>query len=210
MADILGIHPDHAGVELVAETKGARDVGGPDISGEPVLHVIGDGERLGLVLEGYRRQDRAEYLLLRDAHLVVGLDKQRRRHIAAAARTLVFGAAGGDLRAFGGSDRDVVQHLLFMNGMDERTDDCGGIKRVPHLDAPGLLGHKAREGLVDAFLDEQTRGRGAAFAVQRIDHEDRGVGGAFEIGVREHHDRVLAAEFEMNTLQRVGALFHDH
>ena len=75
MANILGIYPDHSSFQLVAEAKGARDVRRPDISCQPVFNVVGDGERIRLILERNCRQDGAEDFLLGYAHLVVGANK---------------------------------------------------------------------------------------------------------------------------------------
>ena len=49
MADVFGIQPDHAGLQCIGDAQRAAHVGGPDIAGEAVLHVIGDLDRVVLV-----------------------------------------------------------------------------------------------------------------------------------------------------------------
>ncbi len=51
---------------------------------------------------------------------------------------------------------------------------------------------------VDAFFDQEARGRRAAFAVERVDHEDGGVSRAFQIGIAEYDNRIFAAELEVH------------
>ncbi|ENN88749.1 hypothetical protein RHSP_43422 [Rhizobium freirei PRF 81] len=210
VAHIFRIHPDHAGFEMIGETEGAGDVGGPEIARQAVLDIVGKRERIGFILEGDGGQHRPEDFLLGDAHLVVGAGKQSRGDIATAARAVQFLAAGCKGRALRPADLDIFQHLLFMHRMNKRANDRFRIQRMPDLDALGLLGNDRGELVVDAFLDQQARGGGAALAVQRIDHEDGGIGGALQIGIGKDDDRVLAAELEMHPLQRVGALLHDH
>ena len=78
------------------------------------------------------------------------------------------------------------------------------------LDAVGNGGNATGEIVIDAFLHQQARRRGAALAIQRIDHEGCGIDGTVEIGIVENDDRVFAAEFEVNPLQRRRPLGHDH
>lgn len=210
MTDIFRVHPDHPGLKVIGEAEGTRDVGGPEIAGQAVLDVVGECQRLLFVLERDGGQHRSKDLLLGDAHLVVGGGEERRRHVAAAARAVELGTARGNLGAFRPADGDIFEHLLLMYRMDERTNDGLRIERMPDLDAARLFGDQRGELLVNAFLHQQPRRRGAAFAVQRIDHEDGGIGGTLEIGIGEDDHRVLAAEFEMHALQRLGTLAHDH
>src|ERR1700754_1812409 len=58
------IQPDHAGLELLGDAEGALDVGGVEVGDEPVLGVVGGGDRGVLVVEADHRGDRAEDLLL--------------------------------------------------------------------------------------------------------------------------------------------------
>jgi hypothetical protein len=77
------------------------------------------------------------------------------------------------------------------------------------LDALCFLGDGRGKFLVDAFFDQEARGRRAALAVERVDHEDGGVSRAFQIGIAEYDNRILAAELEVHPLERICALLHD-
>src|SRR5271168_4829971 len=68
----IGVDPDRAGFEALGHAEGGPDALGPHARGKPVLGVVGDLDRLFLVVESDHREDRAEHFLLRDAHL--GLD----------------------------------------------------------------------------------------------------------------------------------------
>ena len=63
--------------------------------------------------------------------------------------------------------------------------------------------------VVNAVLDEQPAGRGAALAVQRKDHEDGGVQSPVKVCILEHDHRVLATQFKMHPLQGRCSLGHD-
>src|SRR3546814_20970321 len=61
------------------------DVARPDPGAQPVQGVVGDLERVGVVVEARHRAARAEDLLLEDPHLVVALE-DRRREVRSAER----------------------------------------------------------------------------------------------------------------------------
>jgi len=42
MADVFGVEPDHAGFQFVRDAQRAAHVAGPDVTGEALLHAIGD------------------------------------------------------------------------------------------------------------------------------------------------------------------------
>src|SRR5205807_1504045 len=64
------VDPYRARLDRAAEAMGGVHVGGPDRGAEAVDAVIGEPYRLRLVLEGDHDDDGAEYLFLRDAHVV--------------------------------------------------------------------------------------------------------------------------------------------
>ena len=71
MPHVFRIDPHHAGLDALREAMCAADVLGPEVSREPVTHVIGDGECFLLVGEWDHGQHRPEDFLLRDPHGVV-------------------------------------------------------------------------------------------------------------------------------------------
>ena len=97
-----------------------------------------------------------------------------------------------------------------MGLVDQRSDLGLRVERVADADVLDPRLEPGQEIVGDGGVQQQPRGRGAAFAVERVDHEDRGIERAVEIGIVKDHHRVLAAEFEMHPFERVGPLFHDH
>src|SRR6185295_19981732 len=74
---VVAIGPDPARLDGAAETIEPARIAAPDTGAETVERVVGDRERLVVVLEGGDRDDRSENLLLEDAHLVVALEHRR-------------------------------------------------------------------------------------------------------------------------------------
>src|SRR5579863_2094258 len=68
MAHILGVHPDHPSLEIARYSVRTADVARPDVTGQPILNVIGDADSLRLILEGDKSQMGTEDLFLRNLH----------------------------------------------------------------------------------------------------------------------------------------------
>src|ERR1700722_17577272 len=62
---------DRPGPDLGGHRLAAADIGGPYRAGQAVLRVVGEGDRLGLIVVRDHRGDRAEYLLAGDRHGLV-------------------------------------------------------------------------------------------------------------------------------------------
>src|SRR4051794_1089754 len=75
---------DLPGAELASDGLGALGIARPHPAGEPVLGVVGDADRVLLVVVGHDRQHRAEDLLLGDRHLGRDLAEDGRPHEVAA------------------------------------------------------------------------------------------------------------------------------
>src|SRR5947209_17885413 len=78
MAHVFGIDPDHAGLETSRDPMRAAEIARPDITGEPVAHVVADPDSLRLILEWDDSQHGAENLLLRNAHFGPSIEIERR------------------------------------------------------------------------------------------------------------------------------------
>src|SRR4051812_6163652 len=91
---------DLTGAQLASDRLGALGITRPHPAGKPVLGVVGDPDRVLLVLVGHDRQHRAEDLLLGDRHLRRDLAEDGRPHEVAALGALGrLLAAGHDLGA---------------------------------------------------------------------------------------------------------------
>src|SRR5207248_732660 len=74
------VDADGASAQSVGDAVGALDVVGLDAGAQAVVGVVGDADRLFLVLDGDGRQHRAEDLVLGDRHLVVDIGEQGGDH----------------------------------------------------------------------------------------------------------------------------------
>jgi hypothetical protein len=63
---VVVVDPDGAGAQALGDPDGPGRVAAPDGAGQAVGGVVGDGDRLVVVVEGDDGQDRAEDLLLGD------------------------------------------------------------------------------------------------------------------------------------------------
>ncbi|MNO55579.1 hypothetical protein D3C76_460720 [compost metagenome] len=180
---VLAVDEHHAGFDAARQAVGLADVLGPDVGGQAVLGVVGQLQRLGLVLERDQAHHRAEDFFLGDAHAVVHVGEhgrldelplgQVRRQVGRALQ-----ATGHQAGAFFDADADVAGDLVVVLLGDHRADLGFRVGRVTDDQALGAgseLGHELR---VHAFLDEDAAAGGAAFAVQREDGEQGRVQGA--------------------------------
>ena len=101
-----------AGAHALGDVEGLGDVGGVDRAAEAVGRVVGDAHRLVDVVERQDRQHRAEDLLAGDAHVVAHVGEDRRLQEVAARQVRRAAAAGGETRALGVPDGDVLLDLL--------------------------------------------------------------------------------------------------
>ncbi len=155
MADILRIEPDHAGFQRVGDAQRAAGIRGPDIAGEAILHVIGDGDGIRLVPERDHREERTEHFLLRHAHAGLCIDHQSRLHIMSAAGTVIGLAADGDGGAVLPRDVEIAAHLGMMPRMDQRADFGPGIERVADLQCTHAVCEFFDECVSNRALDQQ-------------------------------------------------------
>src|SRR5207253_10206851 len=142
---------------------GARDaepalgVAGPDVAVEPVVRVVGERDRLGLVPEADGGDHGAEDLLARDRHVVAGVGEERRLDVVAAGEVRRPPAAAGERGTLLPAAGDVALDALALGRRDERPDDDAGLVRIADPERRTLLGQAARDGLVDRLLDEHPR-----------------------------------------------------
>src|SRR5262249_37703912 len=165
------VDPDRSRLDPAGDPVPAGRVARPDGRHQPVLDVVGDPDRVLLVLERDHRHHRAEDLLLRDCHRVVHLREHGRRVEGALA---VQGlTAGYDLGAFVTALFDVAVDPVAVVGRDQRTDLGVGVERVADLEAVRRLAEAAHELVVQRRLDENARAGLAALAGRVVDRPDR-------------------------------------
>src|SRR4051812_13018576 len=133
---VIAVRPDPAGLDAAAHAEGGVHVARPHARAQPVERVVGDRQRLFLVLERRHRNHRAEDLLLEDAHLVVALEDGRLDVEAAFEVVLeqVAFAADQALGALLAAEVEVAEDLLELLARRLRADHGRRVERVALLD----------------------------------------------------------------------------
>ena len=158
VAHVVGVEPHHAGLDRLREVVRAAQVARPDVGGEPVLHAVGERERLVVGVERRDRDDRAEDLLLEDPGVRRHVGEHGGRDVV-AGREAVRAPAAGDEPTLGLADLDVRHDLVVVLGVHERADLGRRIVRVADDDARRLRGVPLDELVVDLALHEDARCR---------------------------------------------------
>src|SRR5258705_2058723 len=140
--DVVHVDAEGAGTNRFGDLQAVGGVGGPDRSGQAVLAVVGDTNRVALVAILQHGQHRTEDLLLGDAHLVGGVGEQRGPDIPTAVVRAVV-AADDDACTLVEAGADVALHAVLLALGDKGTDVGGFIGGSNDLQAPPHL----REGL---------------------------------------------------------------
>ena len=96
----VGVDTEVARLDRACHAQGATDVAGEDRPRQAVLRVVGEPDRVGLVVEGHDRDERAEHLLAPHGRLRVLGDHDRGADEVPDA--VVGRAARDDLQAGGG------------------------------------------------------------------------------------------------------------
>src|SRR5438045_3230531 len=111
MAHVLRIDPYHSGLDALREAMRTADIPSPQIGREPVAHVVGEAERLGLIRERHHGEHGAEDFLLRDPHRVARAEIERR---VDEVTFLSAAPAADDGRAFLPGRLAIGQNLVDM------------------------------------------------------------------------------------------------
>src|SRR5262249_35318178 len=139
------------------------DVSSPERAGQTVGAVVGDRDRLFLVLEWDRDDDRTEDLLLRDPHAVLDPSEDRRRQEAPRRKRGIgrFLSPAEPLGPLAIPDLDVIHDSRAMNFRDERSHLGVRGERVSDSDRPCSSGQIGDEAVVDRLLNQEARARAA-------------------------------------------------
>ncbi len=171
---------------------------GDDARRQAELDAIGDGH--GLLEIGYAdgRGDGAEHFFVVDAGVGQGVDDQGRLDVPARLVEAEALAARHDAAAAARGDVDVVVGDVAL-GLGHSGAHLGGrVQGVADAQGRDLLGQGGDEAVVDAVLNDQAAGGGAALACGEEAAVQGDVHGAVQIGVVHHDQRVLAAHFQLD------------
>src|SRR5438876_1812891 len=189
--ELVGIHPDHARLELCRDPVGAPQVAGPESRTESVRDAVGHLDRSLFVLEGRDRDERTEDFLLADPHLRIVRTDQRRLHVVPAGR---FGrprspSAEQDLPPFALRDVHVSEDPLLMILRREGSQLRRLLERIPDSDGPNAGRKRFQEIIPDRLMVEQTRYRDARLSLVVVRSEQGFLVICSEVRVRVHVDR---------------------
>src|SRR5438445_7826712 len=161
--EFVGIHPDHARLELRRDPVGAPQVARPESRPESVRDAVGHLDRGRFVLEGRDRDERTEDFLLAESHLRVVRSDQRGLNVVSDVRlgTTRRASAEEDLPPFAFRDVHVSEDPLLMTLRRERSQLRSLLERIPDSDGPNAGRKPFQEIIPYRLVDEQTSSRDA-------------------------------------------------
>src|SRR5262249_26294712 len=106
------VHLHRPGAQRARDADGTLRVAGPHVAVEPVVRVVRERGRLGLVAKRDRADDRPEDLLPGDGHVVADAGEQGRLDVPAARQMRGAAAAAGERRALAHAVGDVALDAL--------------------------------------------------------------------------------------------------
>src|SRR5580693_9780040 len=198
----IGVDPDRAGLEALSHGERSPDALGPHACRKAVPRVVGDLDRLFLVVERDHREDRAEDFLLRNAHLGLDLGEDGRldepSFSAFGTRGLTAAEHARGALAFG--DFDVVEHLLELWPGRYRPDLSRVEQRVAHARGLAERNEFVDELVVDRTMDQCAGACDASLAGRGENARDNALDGVVDSGVLEHDIGRFAAKLERDRL----------
>lgn len=207
------VDPNHAGFDAASHPVGTLDVAREQGAAQTVRGVVGHADGLLFGLERRDHDEGAKDFLAVDSHVVLdaGEDGGFNEESLAVADVLVGNAACRQGRALGFAGLDVSQNSLVLRLGDLRALESVVRKWIAHLGS-GLdhlleLLHKLIE---HAFLNEDTRGRGANLTHVGHDANVSPFGGLLEISVVKNQQWRLATGLQGDVLHVHAGGLHDH
>src|SRR2546423_717962 len=209
---VEGVDPDDARLYLAGEAVCARDVARPDACGESVGDFVRLTDEVALVLEGDDGDDGAEYLLLRDAHLVAHLAEDGRLEEVASLQVAFErgrAAAAQHGRTFVARDVNVRLDAVQLLLRNLRPHLRRLVRRVADLYLLRLLSEATEELVFDSLIKEEARACATDLPLVEEDAHHRAVDGLLHVGVGEDDVRRFASEFERDFRKVLGSSLRD-
>src|SRR5258705_10150991 len=202
--DVVHVDAEGARANRFGDLQAVGGVGGPDRSGQAVLAVVGDANRVALVGILQHRQHRTEDLLAGDAHLVGGVGEQRWPDIPTAVVRAVV-AADDDACALVEAGADVALHAVLLALGAKGTDVGGLIGRITDLQARHHLRERVDHFVVAAFTNQDP---GLQHTPLPVVHQPRCLqsrDGAVDVRIIENDRCGLAAQLQTHPLELLTA-----
>src|SRR5688572_6964812 len=154
----IRVDPDGPRLELLRHGQGTPDVLRPHAGGQPVDHVVADGERVLIVLERNHGENRTKDLFLRNAHAVPHAREDRRldEPAVAALGTGCAGSAPHWPRPLAPGDVDVLQDLLELRLVGDGADLRPRVHGIAHLRRFRECDKLFQELVMNAVLHQQS------------------------------------------------------
>src|SRR6202035_645223 len=171
--DVERVHVDAvgAGTHARGDLEAVGDVARPHRSGQTVVAVVGDTDRVGLVAVGQHAEHGTEYFLAGDTHVVGDVGEQRRPHVPALSVRRVLAAKDHPGALFHPGPDVVLNPGLLALG-NQRPDVGRLVGGIANLQARHHVGQRV-DNLIAAPLADQDAGlRHAGLAVV---HQARGL-----------------------------------
>ena len=182
---------DGAGAQLPSDVPGPLDVVGEDGCVEAVDRVVGDGDRLLLVLRGNHAEHRPEDLLLRDGRGVVDVAEDGGFDEPAPVEMLRSTATGGQRGSRRDALGDVALDAVSLTLGDQRPHLRLGVEGVAHPHLGERSGERLDELVVATLTDDDPGQRRADLTGE----EALGAGQRAAAAPRSMSSRMTAADF---------------
>ncbi len=173
---------------------------------ETELGVVGDAQRIGLVVERDHREHGPEDFFLRNAHVVGDAREDGGRHELALSVALAGErmAAEHALGAAGLGDLDVVQDFLKLRFCSDGPDLGFHLCRIAHDGFARHINEHRNEAVVNAALHQKPRAGHAGLPSRTEDASYCAHHRLVQVRVIKHDVGGLASEFERDFLEIPG------
>src|SRR5512146_2704669 len=176
-------------VESFAGLSQVLRIAREDCSGQAVLRVVGELERMLEVFRPRNSQNRPEYLLLENTSLGINIRNDRGWNEVAAS---LLRLTAYHHSAFLLADVNVLQDGPLRTRTDHWSHKIAGIIGWSHLDAARFGRQFVQERVVHPFVDDRPRTGGALLTLVAESRGEHPIDGAVEIAITIDYDGVLA------------------
>src|SRR6476469_4484335 len=142
---------------------GLADIAGPDCRRQTIDRLVRRREYLLQVSKWHGADNRPKDFLLRDLHLLRGVDQHGRFDKVASVAQLM--PADHCLGAFGETRLQVAEYAPLLLVRHQRAHLRGEIHTRPHLDLLCILSHACHYLVEDTLLNKEPRACAAALAL---------------------------------------------
>ena len=205
--DIVAVHPDRSGPDMLGEVMGLAHITRPDGGGQAIERLVRPLNDFIRLFERQHAEHRPEDFVRGDGHVV--------RHVVENGGLNVEALASGSLapRHAGRPGRvalvDVAQDLVELVAVHLRPLHRVGFKRIANLSLAGPRDQFVHELGVDLFLNKHAAARAAALSLVEEQAEFRASDGGVQVGVGEDHVGTLAPQFKRQPFQCLSGIDHD-